>query len=77
MICALLEHEFGHLAGMPHSSDPMDVMFEGTVPWTQDCTRAFPPRKATSPRWRCRLVRGRDMILVWDCRPRSQARRRG
>jgi hypothetical protein len=66
--CALLQHEFGHLAGRAHSSDPMDVMYEGSVPWTVACTRAFPPRKALSPRWRCRLARAADMTLSWDCR---------
>jgi hypothetical protein len=68
MICALLEHEFGHLAGRAHTSDPTDVMHGGKVPWTHDCTRAFPPRRARSPRWRCELVRGDDLVLLWDCR---------
>lgn len=72
-VCALLEHEFGHLAGMAHSSDPTDVMHDGTIPWTHDCTRAFAPRKARSPRWECRLVRGEDMVLLWNCRPRGRS----
>lgn len=45
--CRVLVHEFGHLAGLGHSTDPRSVMY----PITQDipinslaCWRAFPER---------------------------------
>ena len=69
-LCALLQHEFGHLAGRPHTDDPNDVMYEGSIPWTAPCTRAFPPPRARSKDWRCRTARTASMAMVWKCRPK-------
>lgn len=69
-LCALLQHEFGHLASRPHTDDPVDVMFEGPIPWTKPCTRAFPPPRARSKDWRCRTARAASMAMVWTCKPR-------
>ena len=57
-VCALLAHEFGHLAGRAHTEDPADVMYSGPVPVTGMCTRAFPPslkpwRSASPAKSRC------------------------
>jgi hypothetical protein len=42
VLCDVLVHEFGHLAGLAHSSDPNDVMYSGSdanvVP---GCTRLY------------------------------------
>lgn len=71
-LCALLQHEFGHLAGRRHTRDPRDVMYEGTIPWTMPCTRAFPPSRARSRAWECRTARVATMAIVWKCRPRPR-----
>jgi hypothetical protein len=71
-LCALLQHEFGHLSGLRHSDDPANVMFGGTVPWTPACTRAFPPSKARSSHWSCRVVRAANLTMFWKCRPRAR-----
>jgi hypothetical protein len=78
-LCALLQHEFGHLAGHAHTDDPGDIMFSGTLPWTRACTEAFPPPRARSARWKCRVVPAAGRTFAWDCRarPRPRARARG
>lgn len=49
MLCAVLEHEFGHLSGSAHSRNPADVMFPSTDGHNaQDCVRAFPTVAAGS-----------------------------
>lgn len=49
VLCTVLVHEFGHLAGLRHSDDPADVMFPtiGKVPAA--CAAAFstPKRQKT------------------------------
>jgi hypothetical protein len=58
--CRLLEHEFGHLAGVDHSLNPASVMFPVILDLgrgSTDCVRAFPERRAwpmfdTLPDWR-------------------------
>lgn len=67
-LCALLQHEFGHLAGHMHGDDPADVMYHGTIPWTVPCTIAFPPPRAGTPGWRCLLKPGALRTFVWQCR---------
>lgn len=43
MLCTLLEHEFGHNAGLLHSTDPNDVMYPELTRTSDDCRVAFPP----------------------------------
>lgn len=73
-MCALLQHEFGHLAGRGHSADPHDVMYSGAIPWTRACIEAFPPPRARSPRWRCRIVPAAGRTFRWECRLRARRR---
>jgi hypothetical protein len=75
-LCALLQHEFGHLAGRMHTDDQQDIMFSGTLPWTRACTEAFPPPRALSARWKCRVVPAAGRTFRWDCRPRPRQRSR-
>lgn len=35
-LCTTMVHEYGHLAGLHHSSDPQDIMYEAPD-WTLDC----------------------------------------
>lgn len=45
-LCAVLEHEFGHLDGLAHSDNPHSIMYAGGglfVPY--DCAHAFPARR--------------------------------
>jgi hypothetical protein len=52
MLCTLLEHEFGHNAGMRHSDDPNDVMYPSMQQVSGDCMAAFPlPTKPRNRRW--------------------------
>jgi hypothetical protein len=43
-LCTILEHEYGHNAGMAHSSDPHDVMNPWQASTAPDCERAFVKR---------------------------------
>jgi matrixin len=38
-ICALIVHEYGHLAGLSHSTDPNDIMFPGRPARYPPCVR--------------------------------------
>jgi hypothetical protein len=40
-LCTVLEHEFGHLAGLGHSPDPNNVMFAVLWKPTPDCAAAL------------------------------------
>jgi len=41
-LCTVLEHEFGHLAGLDHSPDPNNVMFAVLWKPSADCAAALP-----------------------------------
>ena len=41
-LCTVLEHEFGHLAGLEHSGNPDDVMFATVWKVAPDCAAALP-----------------------------------
>ncbi len=41
-LCTVLEHEFGHLSGLEHSSDSNNVMFATIWKNAPDCDTAFP-----------------------------------
>lgn len=41
-LCTLLEHEFGHNAGLGHSKDQTDVMYPYLYRPSADCRAAFP-----------------------------------
>lgn len=47
-LCTIVEHEYGHNAGMEHSSDPHNVMNPWQASTAPDCERAFAKRR--SPR---------------------------
>lgn len=47
-LCAVIEHEDGHLLGLDHSPDSHNVMYGQLVeePWVpEDCARAFPAKR--------------------------------
>jgi hypothetical protein len=41
-MCTILEHEFGHLAGLGHSPDSDNVMYAVVWKIAPDCAAAFP-----------------------------------
>lgn len=45
-LCTILEHEFGHNAGLEHSDDPQNVMNPWQASIAGDCRRAFARRAA-------------------------------
>jgi hypothetical protein len=51
-ICALIVHEYGHLAGFEHSKDPNDIMFPARPPRYPPCVRrqALMQRRAARAR---------------------------
>ena len=55
-ICALIVHEYGHLAGLGHSSDPNDIMHPARPPRYPACVRhaAALHRKTSRARRRAR-----------------------
>lgn len=42
--CSAEVHEFGHLLGYPHGSDPLSVMFPIDPPPVRGCVKRFLPR---------------------------------
>lgn len=50
-LCTILEHEYGHNAGLGHSDDPRDVMYGGGPMAAPDCVAAFRPVR-TRRAWR-------------------------
>lgn len=60
-LCALLEHEFGHLAGLGHSTNMHSVMYPDPIdfPWVpHDCAKAFPARQM------CRFLNNRHWTML-------------
>jgi Matrixin len=54
-LCTVIEHEFGHLAGLEHSKDPDSVMFAVLWKPSADCAAALPgpaklPRAGLAPK---------------------------
>lgn len=60
-LCAVIEHEDGHLLGLDHSPDSHNVMYGDLVDeeWVpDDCARAFPPKRM------CRYVPANTPVTV-------------
>jgi hypothetical protein len=49
MFCTVIVHEYGHLTGHPHSSDPHDVMYPFFVQPVPQCEPAQAPSDAATP----------------------------
>lgn len=49
-LCTVLEHEFGHLAGLDHSKDSNNVMFAVIWKTAPDCAAAFGSQRTKLPR---------------------------
>jgi hypothetical protein len=62
-LCTILEHEFGHNAGLEHSDDPHNVMNPWQASIAGDCRRAFARRAAG------RSTARRRAAARWGARP--------
>lgn len=50
LLCTILEHEFGHAAGLAHSLNPQSVMFADPWVYAPDCRDALPLGRFTHGR---------------------------
>jgi hypothetical protein len=57
MVCTIIVHEYGHLAGYGHSDNPAAVMYPTTPTVYPACAAAFPPPRRTCPGLRRQLKR--------------------
>lgn len=69
-LCTIIEHEFGHLAGYEHSTNPLDVMYPTVVMPAHDCAKAFPAKTVCHYLPKYALVKMRPLVER-TCEPKS------